>query len=329
MKKVKWGILGTANIAKKALIPSISRAENSELYAIAGRKKEKVDVFDDLFGFKNKYYSYEEIINDPEVDVIYNPLPNGLHKEWTIKALNKGKNVLCEKPLGLNYEEDREMFEVAIKNDKILMEAFAYKYNPNIKNIKKLIDNGEIGEIKSINSSFSFNLKKKRPDDIRFIQKLGGGAIYDLGCYTTHVSRYFLSNEPLSASGIIEIDNKTKVDLSATIILEFPNDILSTSQVSFDRESRVFLEVCGTDGVIYTEHPFNNSGEIFFEIKKTTGKYFRKRIYFNVLDNYLFEVQEFSKAVLSEKSELITREDSLKNAKALDVIFKSLLKKQL
>ena len=95
MKKVKWGILGTANIAKKALIPSIARAENSELYAIAGRKKEKTDLFYELFNFKRKYYSYEEILNDPEVEVIYNPLPNGLHKEWTIKALNKGKNVLC------------------------------------------------------------------------------------------------------------------------------------------------------------------------------------------------------------------------------------------
>ena len=231
--------------------------------------------------------------------------------------------------LGLNYEEDREMFEVAIKNEKILMEAFAYKYNPIIKNIKGLIDSGEIGEIKSINSSFSFNLKKKRPDDIRFTRELGGGAIYDLGCYTTHVSRYLLSNEPVKTSGIIEIDEKSGVDLSATILLEFPNDILSTSQVSFDRESSVFLEICGTEGVIYTEHPFNNSGQIFFEVKKTAGEYFRKRIYFNVLDNYLFEVQEFSKAVLNEKAELISREDSLKNAKALDSIFKSLLKKQL
>jgi predicted dehydrogenase len=329
MEKIKWGILGTANIAEKALIPSIIKAENAELYAIAGRKSEKVDIFKKLFNPVKSYHSYDEILNDKDIDIIYNPLPDGLHKEWTIKALNKGKNVLCEKPLGLNFEEDKEMFEVAEKNEKILMEAFAYKYNPIIKGMKKIIDEGKIGKVKSINSSFSFNLKKRRPNDIRFVKNLGGGAIYDLGCYTTHVSRLLLDKEPVNASGIMETMGENGVDLTSTVLLEFPDNIVSTFQLSFDRESKVFLEICGTDGAIFTEYPFNSSGKIFFELKKIDKKYITEKTYFNVVDNYLFEVQELSKAVLNESAELVTKEDSLNNAKALDLIFNSLRKKQI
>ena len=173
---VKWGVLGTANIAKGCTIPGMKMANNCELYAIAGRSESKVQSYKDMFGFEKAYVGYEKLLEDPEVKAVYIPLPNNLHKEWVIKALKAGKHVLCEKPLALNAEDAKEMFAVAKENNVLLMEAFAYLHTPYIASLKETIKSGAIGEVEFIDTAF---FTQYYEEDIRLYKELGGGAVYD------------------------------------------------------------------------------------------------------------------------------------------------------
>ena len=179
---VKWGVLGTANIAKGCTIPGMKMASNCELYAIAGRNEAKVQSYQEEFGFAKAYVGYEKLLEDPDVQAVYIPLPNNLHKEWVIKALKAGKHVLCEKPLALNSDEVKEMFAVAKENNVLLMEAYAYLHSPYIASLKADIQSGLIGDVDYIQTSF---ITQGYLDDIRIYKELGGGAVYDLGCYCT------------------------------------------------------------------------------------------------------------------------------------------------
>src|SRR6056297_3320450 len=174
MKKIKWGILGCANIARKAVIPGILGAENSELYAVSSRSKEKAADFAEKFGAAKYYEDYNQLLADEEVEAVYIPLPNGLHKEWTIKAAEAGKHILCEKPLsGKSREEAEEMLAAAQKNEVKLMEAFMYRFQPFVIKLKEMIAEGVIGEIKEIKSNFAFDISDRK-DDIRLNPDLDG-----------------------------------------------------------------------------------------------------------------------------------------------------------
>ena len=182
MSKVKWGIMGTANIAKRAMIPGMKEAENCEMYAIAGRSAEKANAFKEEYGFEKAYGSYEELLQDPEVQAVYIPLPNNIHAEWVKKALTAGKHVLCEKPMALNADEARELFKTAEESGKYLMEAYAYLHSPYLESLKEVISNGTIGDVNYVETGFITSGYK---EDIRLYKELGGGAMYDLGCYCT------------------------------------------------------------------------------------------------------------------------------------------------
>ena len=181
MEKVKWGVLGTADIARGQTIPGMTLAEHCERYAVAGRRLEKAESYRAEFGFQRAYGSYDELLADPEVQAVYIPLPNDIHCEWTIKALKAKKHVLCEKPLALCEAQVKEMFAAAEENGVLLMEAFAYLHSPFVKAVKEELDAGTIGEILYFESEF---IAGRRPDtDIRLKKETGGGAFYDLGCY--------------------------------------------------------------------------------------------------------------------------------------------------
>ena len=182
MNKIKWGVMGTANIAANCTIPGMLETENCELYAIAGRNPDKVETYKNKYGFTKSYIGYDNLIADPEVEAVYIPLPNNLHKEWVIKALKAGKHVLCEKPLALNAEEAREMYKVAKENNRVLMEAYAYLQTPYIDALKNEIKSGSIGDLVYIDTAF---LTQGYKEDFRLHKNLGGGMIYDLGCYCT------------------------------------------------------------------------------------------------------------------------------------------------
>jgi len=315
-KSIKWGVLGAARIAEKALIPAILQTDGSSLEAIASRNPDKSRHFQTLFHPVKVYHEYSQLLNDPEIQAVYTPLPNALHKEWVIKALLAGKHVLCEKPLALNAGEVREMFQTARKENRILMEAFAYIHNPLIGQMRKTISSGAIGEIRHILSSFSFDLSR-RQGDIRWSRALGGGAVYDLGCYLIHLARYFIGKEPTVVDAIASLHPMERTDLSMTALLRIDRRITFSMHVSFEQARRMFFEVQGTKGSVYTEHPFNESGTLTYTVMNDDGV---QLFPIESADNYTLEIAHFNDVIRGGRSPIITEEDSIRNAEVLTSI---------
>ena len=214
MDKIKWGILGTANIARYATIPGMKKAEHCELYAIAGRSLEKVQAFKNEYGFEKAYGSYDELIADSAVQAVYIPLPNNLHLKWVKAALQNGKHVLCEKPLALNANEAKEMFEVAKANGVYLMEAYAYLHSPYVQSLKDDIASGVIGEVDYIESAF---ITQGYKEDFRLHKEFGGGALYDLGCYCTTMILSLIDSEPDFVKAVAEFSDQA-VDVNTAAL---------------------------------------------------------------------------------------------------------------
>ena len=318
MEQVKWGVLGTANIAKGCTIPGMKLAENCELYAIAGRSMEKAEAFRAEFGFKKAYGSYEDLLNDTEVQAVYIPLPNHLHLKWVKAALEKGKHVLCEKPLALNAKEAQEMFSAAEKNGVLLMEAYAYLHSPYIQSLKKDISDGLIGEIDYIETAF---ITQGYKEDIRLHKDMGGGAMYDLGCYCTTLILSLIDQYPcfvkadaefsdlgvdLMTAGIIRFDNGTRAAFNVGMVLG------ENSNSRFDR-----LYIHGTKGSLRSEVEYNQQGEASYRLFTDSGIIERK---LSLPQNYSLEISQLGRCILSSEKPHITPEFSIKNAALMDTI---------
>ncbi len=316
-KKVRWGILGTANIAKKAFIPGLLKTSNSELYAVSGRKPEKISEFETLFSPAVTYDSYEKLLTDENVDAVYIPLPNSLHMPWAIEAMEAGKHVLCEKPLALNVSEVERMRSCAEDNRVYLMEAFAYVFNPLIKKIRHIVETGVIGELESINSSFVFNMMN-REYDVRFEKRLGGGAMYDIGCYTVHLIRHIFRKEPVKIHAFSKKDGKWDVDLTTSGILKFDSGHIGRFHSSFCQNGLSYIELLGNEGSIYTKHPFNESGVISYQIKIRDNDW--ETITLNSPDNYMLEAEHFSDLILNGGEQYVSLSDSYNNIKLIEQI---------
>ena len=316
MTKVKWGVLGTASIAKGATIPGMLLADNCEVYAIAGRNPEKISDFVKRFGFKKSYLSYEELINDSDIEAVYIPLPNNLNKEWVIKALRAGKNVLCEKPLALNAEEAREMYAVARETGKILMEAYAYLHSPYMESLIADVKSGLIGEPMYIDTSF---MTQGYKEDFRLHKELGGGMIYDVGCYCTTMILSLIDSDIDYVKCVAEMTDEG-VDAFAGAIMGFKNGARAAfdvgmvlgkdSNARFDR-----LYVHGTKGDIHSMVPYNASGDVTYNVI-SEGRHITRMI--NVPSNYTLEVASLGESILTGKPQFITPEFSIKNAELLD-----------
>ncbi|KAJ3812505.1 NAD(P)-binding protein [Lentinula aff. lateritia] len=239
-RPIKFGILGAANIAPAALIiPAKSHAEVI-VYAVAARDQGKAENFAKQHGIAKVYGGsdgYQQLLDDPEVDAIYNPLPNGLHFEWTMKALLAGKHVLCEKPMADTADEVKQMFDLAEKKGLVLLEAFHYRFHPSIQRAKAILDSGELGKIKSIDLKFALAAGFMKDSDIRFNLALGGGAMMDLGCYSLNCIRYLSSSDPISVVSATPLPLKsaniqeTKIDRGMSATLALPNDVLASMDV--------------------------------------------------------------------------------------------------
>lgn len=319
MEKVKWGVLGTANIAKGCTIPGMQQVDNCELYAIAGRDINKALKFKDDFGFQKAYGSYEELIEDSEVQAIYIPLPNGLHLKWVKEALQHKKHVICEKPLALNASAARDMFETAKANGVILMEAYAYLHSPYIKSLKADIDSGLIGDIDYIESEF---LTQGYSEDIRLYKDQGGGAMYDLGCYCTTMILSLIDSTPTSVIANARY-TELGVDELTNAIIKFKNGVNATFTVGMilgkDSGSRFDkLYIHGSKGAIRSDVEFNQSGELSYKIYLDKEIIERK---ISVPQNYSLEIAQLNSCILNGEPQHITPDFSIKNAELMDEVF--------
>ncbi len=320
-KKVNWGILSCAEIANKAVIPGIKMAQNAQLHAVSSRSMEKAEEFKNRHQAVKAYGSYDQLLDDPDVDAVYIPLPNSLHKEWVIKAAEKGKHILCEKPLGLTAQEVLEMKAACEKHRVLLMEAFAYRHSPLTMKARELTDSGIIGKPKVIEAWFSFLLSNL--NDIRLTKNLGGGATYDVGCYVINIIRYLAGKEPVKVMAAGEVGLESRVDESSCMLFEFEGGLKAMAHCSFNSTLRSAYRVIGEAGIIDVAAAFNASGEL--NIKVVRGDQTEVHTV-STPNNYMLEVEQFGRCILDGEAPLLSLEDSYGNAAVIDKVLEQIIK---
>lgn len=325
MRKIKWGVMGTAYICERSTFPGMKLADNCEMYAIAGRSMEKANVFKEKYGFQKVYGSYEELIDDPEVEAVYIPLPNTMHYEWTIRALKKKKHVLCEKPIAPTMEQTKEMFAVAEENGVYLMEAFAYQHSPYVEAICEEVRNGIIGDVRYMESAYvtsNYDIS-----NIRMRKESLGGCIYDLGVYNTSLILRILGDEPETVKAISSF-SKEGIDTYTSVIFEYADGkkaAFSSGMVLETEENRHIdrFEIQGSKGSIKgTGFEFNGDGELSYSVNVTGEKEVIKTI--RVPQNYCLETEQFGRCVAGEEKPAVTKEFSITNAGIIDGILKEI-----
>lgn len=322
MAAVKWGVLGTANIARGCTIPGMKLAEDCELYAIAGRSLEKAESFKQEFGFEKAYGSYEDLIADKDVQAVYIPLPNSLHLKWVKESLNAGKHVICEKPLALNARDAKEMFDTAKKNGVYLMEAYAYLHTPYMESLKNDVASGIIGSVDYIETAF---VTQGYTEDIRLHKDMGGGAMYDLGCYCTTMILSLIDSEPEYVKAIAEFTD-LGVDAMTTGIIRFGNGARAAFDVGMvlgvktdSRYDRLYIH--GSKGSIRSDVEYNRDGDVSYRIF-TADEIIERKVC--VPQNYSLEIANMCRCINGEETPHVTPEFSIKNAELMDRIFKEI-----
>lgn len=324
MTKVKWGVLGTASIAKGCTIPGMIKADNCELYAIAGRNIDKAKSYKEEFGFEKAYGDYESLLADENVQAVYIPLPNDLHYEWCMKAIAAGKNVLCEKPLAPTKQQAQELFDAAKKAGVVLMEAFAYLHTPYIAMLKEELDKKTIGDIRYIESAFM--VQSCKPDNIRMKRANYGGAMYDLGCYCISLFVWLLGMAPESAQGLAEFTDE-KIDIFSTSYLHFPGGIRASLNCGMvfgdEHDSRMDrLYIKGSKGYIKSDTEYNQEGDLSYTVYTDDGKIETKTV--KVKQNYCLEVENLGRCITDGQEQHVTPEFSVMNAEAMDMALSSI-----
>ena len=318
---VKWGVLGTAGIARWATIPGMKKSKNCELYAIAGRDEKKVDAYKKEFGFEKGYVGYDALLADPDVQAVYIPLPNHIHCEWVIKALEAKKHVLCEKPLAMNADEVQKMFDAAKKNGVILMEAYAYLHSPYVESLKKDVQSGIIGNVDFIDTAF---VTQGYKEDFRLHKEFGGGAMYDLGCYCTTMILSLINSDVTEIHANADIKNG--VDYLTVAGLNFANGARASFTVGMalgantnGRYDRLYIH--GTKGSIISAVEYNQEGKLSYTIS-AEGKSIIRNI--DAPQNYALELDQLNACILNGDSPHITEEFSLKNMQLIDSVLKEI-----
>jgi predicted dehydrogenase len=320
MDKVRWGIISTANIGAKKVIPAMQKGEYCDIQAVASSSLEKAKVLAAELNIPKTFGSYEALLNSPEIDAVYIPLPNHLHVPWSIKALEAGKHVLCEKPIALTVVEAQELLDASKKNPAVkIMEAFMYRFHPQWQKAKELVTQGEIGKLQTIQSFFSYF--NNDPANIRNMAGIGGGGLMDIGCYTISLSRFIFDEEPQNVCGLIEFDPQFKIDRLASAILEFKSGT-STFTCATQMAPYQRINIFGTDGRIEIEIPFNAPPDLPCKMWHQKQDQI-KEIVFPVCDQYTIQGDLFSKAILDDTSVPTPLEDAVANMKVIEAMLES------
>ncbi|MGE0884058.1 MAG: Gfo/Idh/MocA family protein [Blastocatellales bacterium] len=320
MNKVRWGVLSTSKFAQNKIIPAVKFCQHAEITAVASRDLEKAREEAQRLNIAKACGSYEELLADPNIDAVYNPLANHLHVPWTIKALEAGKHVLCEKPIGLTSAEAEQLLDETKKYPKLkVMEAFMYRLHPQWQLAKRLVDEGKIGELRTINSFFSYyNIN---PDNIRNKAGIGGGGLMDIGCYNISLSRFIFGEEPKRVMGLVEFDPQFQTDRLASGILDFGRGTATfTCSTQLSPYQRV--NILGTEGRIEIEIPFNAPPDKATRMWHQQGDKIEE-ITFDICDQYTIEFDLFSLAVLNDTPVPTPLEDAVANMKVIEAVFES------
>lgn len=323
MKKVVWGVLSTAKIGWEKVIPAMQQGEHCEIRAIASRNLEKGRAWADKLGIPQAYGSYEELLADPEIEAIYNPLPNDQHVPLTLAAAKAGKHVLCEKPVALTATQAAELREVAGKVH--IMEAFMVRFHPQWIAVRERVQNGELGDLRAVQTYFSYF--NRDPGNIRNQADIGGGALYDIGCYPIVTGRFLFDAEPRRVIALIDRDPEFKTDRMVSALVDFGEGrrldfTVSTQSVPFQR-----VQICGTRKRIEIQIPFNAPLGDTCEVVTDDGSHLDGRSAntetIPACNQYTLQGDAFSRVVRGELSLPYGVEDAIRNMRVIDALFES------
>lgn len=320
MRKIRWGVLSTADIGVKKVIPGMQLGKYCEIRAISSRNLETARAAAKQLGIPKAYGSYEELLADPEIEAVYNPLPNHLHVPWSIKTLEAGKHILCEKPIAMSTAEARTLLETSKRYPRLkAMEAFMYRFHPQWQRAQQIVNTGKIGELRTIQSFFSYFLLD--PKNIRNIADIGGGGLMDIGCYNISLSRFIFGREPSRVCGIVEYDPQFKTDRLASGILDFGSGTAtftySTQLVPYQR-----VNIFGTEGRVEIEIPFNAPPDRPCKLWLQRGSAVEE-IVLETVNQYMLQGDAFSRAIIDNTPSPTPLEDAVANMKVMGDILES------
>jgi len=313
---LRWGLLSTARI-NRALIPALRASMRNQLVAVASRTMEQAQAYAKEWDIPRAFASYEAMLADPDVDVVYNPLPNSLHAEWTIQAAQAGKHVLCEKPLAVTVEQVDAIIEAARRHKVFVAEAFMYRHHPITLRLKELIDGGAIGTLRLVRGAFTYNLT--RDPDVRLSRELVGGSIWDVGCYPISFARAMIGAEPVEVFGWQTI-GPTGVDVAFTGQMRFPNDVCAQFDCGFRAFYRTDVEIVGSEGILRVTHPFRIEPNEPILLTREGGT---ETIQVPDMMLYLGEVEDMADAILLGRPPRISLADSRANVAAILALLRS------
>jgi len=320
MSKIRWGVMSTASIGVRQVIPAMQWGEHCTVLAIASRNLEKAQAAARQLGIPKAYGAYEELLADPHIDAVYIPLPNHLHVPWSIKALDAGKHVLCEKPIGLTAAQAQELLNAAQKRPQLkVMEAFMYRHHPQWQRARQLVVEGKIGDLRTIQSFFSYY--KTDPDNIRNRAETGGGGLMDIGCYAISVARLLFGAEPQRVLGMMEYDPHLKIDRLTSGILDFGSGT-STFTCSTQLTPYQRVNILGTEGRIEIEIPFNAPSDRPCKLWHQHGTE-TDEIVLDVCDQYTIQAELFSLAVLNNTDVPTPLKDAVANMQVIEAVIRS------
>jgi D-xylose 1-dehydrogenase (NADP+, D-xylono-1,5-lactone-forming) len=312
--EVRWGFLSTANINDK-LLPGAQASPDLDVVAVASRDAGRAEAYARERGIERAYGSYEELLADPEVEAVYISLPNSMHVDWSVRALEAGKHVLCEKPLSRHPQDVERAFDAAEKAGRILMEAFMYRHNPQTKRLVELVADGAIGRLRLVRAAFSFPLDDA--SNVRLDAELEGGGLMDVGCYCVSGAR-LLAGEPESVYGD-QVAAASGVDELFTGMLRFPDDVLAEIDCGLVLSVRDELEAIGEEGSIFLDDPWHCRTPVL-EMRREDST---ERIELEPVDSYRLQLENMSAAVRGGEEPLLGREDALRQARVIEALYRS------
>jgi xylose dehydrogenase (NAD/NADP) len=317
--KIRWGVLSTANIGRAAVIPAIQASRNGELVAVASRDLEKGEAFASRNSIPRAYGSYEALLESSDIDAVYIPLPNTLHRQWTIRAAEMGKHILCEKPLAMNAAECLEMEAAASQHGVKLMEAFMYRFHPRTEKVIDMLRAGVLGELRLVHSAFTF--KVTRPENIRLSLELGGGALMDVGCYCVNISRTAAGAEPVEVQSYASWA-KSGVDDQLVGTLRFANGLLAQFDCALNLERREEYQLSGTEASLKVEAAFlPGKGDVVIEEVRSRGEVQRHTV--QGADEYQLMVEHFADCILHDQAPRYPASEAAANMRVIEALYRS------
>lgn len=312
--KIRWGIISTANIGRRALVPALHSAVNSELIAVCSRDLAKARAFADELNIPRAYGSYDEMLADPDIDAVYNPLPNDQHAYWSVRAAEAGKHVLCEKPLTADAAEAEAMVAAFRQHDRLLAEAFMYRFHPRTRRVRELVQSGAIGTVQQMAAAFTFRLRSD--ENIRLEGGMAGGSIMDVGCYAVGVMRFVTGEEPVAVNAFAHYNAREADELAVGTVV-FPSGALGHFDCGVRAHSGQWYDIRGSEGRIFVENAFVAPKDQALTIRYWHGDEYEE-IAFEPVDQYQLMAEDFADAILNNRPPLYPPEDGVAAMRLMD-----------